>query len=213
MKKGLFLTIEGPDGSGKSTQIGFITEFLQSRGYETVLTREPGGTQIGEKIRDIILDKENREMDSMTETMLYAASRAQHVAQIIKPALEAGKAVICDRFVDSIISYQGYGRKLGDSVTYINEYAIMGCVPDITFLMKIPPDRSMDRITSGSRDRLELEKMEFHRRVYEGYMELEKLYPARITGIDAGRSIEEIKEEIHKHLERLLEKYESSESS
>lgn len=213
MKKGLFLTIEGPDGSGKSTQIGFITEFLQSRGYETVLTREPGGTQIGEKIRDIILDKENREMDSMTETMLYAASRAQHVAQIIKPALEAGKAVICDRFVDSSIAYQGYGRKLGDSVTYINEYAIMGCVPDITFLMKIPPDRSMDRITSGSRDRLELEKMEFHRRVYEGYMELEKLYPARITGIDAGRSIEEIKEEIHKHLERLLEKYESSESS
>ena len=213
MKKGLFLTIEGPDGSGKSTQIGFITEFLQSRGYETVLTREPGGTQIGEKIRDIILDKENREMDSMTETMLYAASRAQHVAQIIKPALEAGKAVICDRFVDSSIAYQGYGRKLGDSVTYINEYAIMGCVPDITFLMKIPPDRSMDRITSGSRDRLELEKMEFHRRVYEGYMELEKLYPARITGIDAVRSIEEIKEEIHKHLERLLEKYESSESS
>ena len=213
MKKGLFLTIEGPDGSGKSTQIGFITEFLQSRGYETVLTREPGGTQIGEKIRDIILDKENREMDSMTETMLYAASRAQHVAHIIKPALEAGKAVICDRFVDSSIAYQGYGRKLGDSVTYINEYAIMGCVPDITFLMKIPPDRSMDRITSGSRDRLELEKMEFHRRVYEGYMELEKLYPARITGIDAGRSIEEIKEEIHKHLERLLEKYESSESS
>ena len=213
MKKGLFLTIEGPEGSGKSTQIGFITEFLQSRGYETVLTREPGGTQIGEKIRDIILDKENREMDSMTETMLYAASRAQHVAQIIKPALEAGKAVICDRFVDSSIAYQGYGRKLGDSVTYINEYAIMGCVPDITFLMKIPPDRSMDRITSGSRDRLELEKMEFHRRVYEGYMELEKLYPARITGIDAGRSIEEIKEEIHKHLERLLEKYESSESS
>ena len=213
MKKGLFLTIEGPDGSGKSTQIGFITEVLQSRGYETVLTREPGGTQIGEKICDIILDKENREMDSMTETMLYAASRAQHVAQIIKPALEAGKAVICDRFVDSSIAYQGYGRKLGDSVTYINEYAIMGCVPDITFLMKIPPDRSMDRITSGSRDRLELEKMEFHRRVYEGYMELEKLYPARITGIDAGRSIEEIKEEIHKHLERLLEKYESSESS
>lgn len=213
MKKGLFLTIEGPDGSGKSTQIGFITEFLQSRGYETVLTREPGGTQIGEKIRDIILDKENREMDPMTETMLYAASRAQHVAQIIKPALEEGKAVICDRFVDSSIAYQGYGRKLGDSVTYINEYAIMGCVPDITFLMKIPPDRSMDRITSGSRDRLELEKMEFHRRVYEGYMELEKLFPARITGIDAGRSIEEIKEEIHKHLERLLEKYESSESS
>ena len=121
MKKGIFLSLEGPDGSGKSTQIKYILDFFESRGYETVLTREPGGTSIGEKIRDVILDNENSEMDPMTETMLYAASRAQHVAQVIRPALEAGKVVICDRFVDSSIAYQGFGRDLGDCVAYINE--------------------------------------------------------------------------------------------
>lgn len=111
MDKGLFITLEGPDGSGKSTQIEYLREYFHGKGIETVLTREPGGTEIGEKLRDIILDKGNCEMCDMTEALLYAASRAQHVNQLIKPALEAGKVVVCDRFIDSSIAYQGYGRK------------------------------------------------------------------------------------------------------
>ncbi|MBQ1401526.1 MAG: dTMP kinase [Firmicutes bacterium] len=209
MKKGIFISLEGPDGSGKSTQIRYIVEYLESRGYETVLTREPGGTSIGEKIRDVILDRENSEMDPMTETMLYAASRAQHVAQVIRPALEQGKVVICDRFVDSSIAYQGFGRDLGDCVAYINEYAIMGCVPDITFLMKLPPEEGIGRIGSGEKDRLESEKISFHQKVYEGYEYLEKTYPARIRGIDASGSIGEIRAEIEKQLEKLIEDNES----
>ncbi len=209
MKKGIFISLEGPDGSGKSTQIRYIVEYLESRGYETVLTREPGGTSIGEKIRDVILDRENSEMDPMTETMLYAASRAQHVAQVIRPALEQGKVVICDRFVDSSIAYQGFGRDLGDCVAEINEYAIMGCVPDITFLMKLPPEEGIGRIGSGEKDRLESEKISFHQKVYEGYEYLEKTYPARIRGIDASGSIGEIRAEIEKQLEKLIEDNES----
>ncbi len=209
MKKGIFISLEGPDGSGKSTQIRYIVEYLESRGYETVLTREPGGTSIGEKIRDVILDRENSEMDPMTETMLYAASRAQHVAQVIRPALEQGKVVICDRFVDSSIAYQGFGRDLGDCVAYINEYAIMGCVPDITFLMKLPPEEGIGRIGSGEKDRLESEKISFHQKVYEGYEYLVKTYPARIRGIDASGSIGEIRAEIEKQLEKLIEDNES----
>ena len=134
MKNGLFITLEGPDGSGKSTQIERIRTFFKQRGEKVILTREPGGTPISEKIRTIILDKENRDMDAMTEAMLYAASRAQHVAQVIRPALERGEHVICDRFIDSSIAYQGYGRDLGDCVSIINAYAIRDCIPDITFL-------------------------------------------------------------------------------
>ena len=209
MKKGMFLSLEGPDGSGKSTQIRYIMDFLESKGYETVLTREPGGTAIGERIRDVILDNAYAEMDPMTETMLYAASRAQHVAEVIKPALEAGKVVVCDRFVDSSIAYQGFGRDLGECVAYINEYAIMGCVPDITFLMKIAPEEGIGRIGSGEKDRLESEKISFHRKVYEGYEYLEKTYPDRIIGIDATGSIEDIRKEIQKQLEKLIERNES----
>ena len=206
---GKLIVFEGVDGSGKSTQIRYIMDFLGSRGYETVLTREPGGTSIGEKIRDVILDNENSEMDPMTETMLYAASRAQHVAQVIKPAIEQGKVVICDRFVDSSVAYQGFGRELGECVSRINKYAVMGYMPDITFLMKIAPEEGIDRIGSGEKDRLESEKISFHRKVYEGYEYLEKTYPDRITGIDATGSIEEIRAEIQKQLEKLLEKNES----
>ena len=120
MDRGIFISIEGPDGSGKSTQINNIKEFFKKRGMEVIFTREPGGTLIGERIREILLDKTHTEMDPMTEAMLYAAARAQHVAQVIKPALNDGKVVVCDRFVDSSIAYQGYGRQLGDSVGVIN---------------------------------------------------------------------------------------------
>ena len=134
MREGYFISFEGGDGSGKSTQIQILREFLEERGYDVILTREPGGTPISEKIRSIILDKANSEMDDMTEALLYAAARAQLVSQIIRPALEEGKVVICDRFVDSSMDYQAYARGLGDSVKTINAFAVGDCMPDLTIL-------------------------------------------------------------------------------
>ena len=204
MKKGLFISIEGPDGSGKSTQIKNIRRFFKDKGIDIIFTREPGGTAIGERIRRIILDRDCPEMDDMTEALLYAAARAQHVAQVIKPALEEGKIVICDRFVDSSIAYQGYGRKIGTPVEVINNYAIGGCMPDVTFLMKMDPKVGRRRIAAANQDRLERERDDFHIRTFEGYLELEKKYPERIVGIDASRSIEEIKSDIYRKLEAVL---------
>jgi dTMP kinase len=205
MKQGLFITMEGPDGAGKSTQLAFIRNHLLSRGVDALFTREPGGTQISEKIRRLILDKKNAEMVPMTEALLYAAARAQHVAQVIKPAIGRGRTVVCDRYVDSSIAYQGYGRNLGESVTIINDFAIDGCIPDVTFLLKIKPSVAISRISDKDQDRLEIETGGFHAAVYEGYLALEKKYPGRIVGIDADRDIEEISREIAGHLDRLLD--------
>ncbi|MFV0516495.1 MAG: dTMP kinase [Aminipila sp.] len=206
MRRGLFISIEGPDGSGKSTQIERIKKFLSDNGMEAILTREPGGTVISEKIRQIILDKSHIEMDYMTEALLYAASRAQHVAEVIKPALNQGKTVICDRFVDSSIAYQGYGRGLGDCVEVINSYAVAGCIPDITFFMKLEPSIGKKRIREEEQDRLEKEELEFHNAVFNGYLELEKKNSDRIISIDATRGIDEISSEIISHITRLINK-------
>lgn len=206
MKKGYFITFEGVDGSGKSTQIGRLKSFLESKGHKVVLTREPGGTEIGEKIRHIILDTSNDKMTYMTEAFLYAASRAQHVEQIIKPAVDTGQIVICDRFVDSSIAYQGYGRELGDSVAIINQYAVGEYTPDLTFLMKVRPNVGSARIRNRAKDRIELENMDFYRRVYEGYEKLESCFPERIIGIDASQTIEQIEKNIRKHVERLMDR-------
>ena len=203
MGKGLFITVEGGDGAGKTTQLEFIRRFFKEQGADVIFTREPGGTPIGEKIRGIILDRENREMGDMTETLLYAASRAQLIHQVIGPALERGKIVVCDRYVDSSIAYQGYGRGLGDSVAAINSYAIGGVMPDLTLLLLVDPDRGQDRINRG-KDRLEEAGDAFHRRVYEGYLALMERFPERIVGIDGSRSIEEVSEDIASALTRLL---------
>lgn len=204
MKRGMFISIEGPDGSGKSTQIKLLEDFFNENGMETILTREPGGTVISEKIRQIILDKKHVEMDNMTEALLYAASRAQHVTEVIKPALLEGKTVICDRFVDSSIAYQGYGRHLGESVRIINEYAISGCMPDITFFLKVDPSIGKNRIREEEQDRLENEKLDFHNDVFRGYLELEDIYKDRIIGIDATKNIEEISAEIISHMKGVI---------
>lgn len=204
MKQGLFITMEGPDGSGKSTQIEAIKRFFEDRGEKVVVTREPGGTHISEKIRALLLDRDNAEMNPMAEALLYAASRAQLVSQVIKPALEEGTHVICDRFVDSSIAYQGFGRELGDSVAVINAYAVNNCMPDATFLMKLNPEIGKSRIRTSDQDRMEMEKMEFHNKVFAGYEALELEFPDRIVGVDATRNIEEISDEILAHVERLL---------
>ena len=194
--RGIFITFEGGDGSGKSTQIRKLMKYLEGKGYSVVLTREPGGTPIGEKIRDIILDKKNFEMVPMAEAMLYAASRAQHVEEVIKPALAAGSVVICDRFIDSSLAYQGYARGLGKSVEVINEYALDGIMPDLTFLMKIDPGRGKKRIGGREADRIETEALSFHQKVFDGYEELERNSDGRIVGIDATGKVNDISKEI-----------------
>lgn len=206
MREGHFISFEGGDGSGKSTQIQILREFLEERGYDVIITREPGGTPISEKIRSIILDKANSEMDDMTEALLYAAARAQLVSQIIRPALEEGKVVICDRFVDSSMAYQAYARGLGDSVKTINAFAVGDCMPDLTILLKVNPQVGSSRIGNRERDRIELASSDFHKKVYEGYLQLEKLYPERIVGIDAADTIENISGIISERIAGLLER-------
>lgn len=206
MHKGIFITIEGLDGSGKSTQIPRIKSFLEEKGYEVLLTREPGGTIIGEKIRQILLDKDHKEMSATTEALLYAASRAQHVEQVIIPALEERKAVLSDRFIDSSIAYQGGGRELGfETVIDINEFAVCGLKPDITILLDIDPEAGLKRVKAvKGADRLEQEKLDFHRRVREGYRALADMYPDRIKVIDAGKTVEEISREIEDKLDDMI---------
>ena len=206
MNKGLFITIEGPDGAGKSTQIPFIKRFLEKKGYEVLLTREPGGTVIGEKIRGLILDKNHQEMSDITEALLYAASRAQHVAELIIPALNEGKVVLCDRFVDSSMVYQGKGRGIGlESIRNINDFATDGLRPNLTILLDIDPEVGLKRIKATKEvDRLEQEKLDFHRKVYEGYMELINMYPERIKVISGNQSIEDISKDIESKLKILI---------
>lgn len=207
MDKGIFITIEGPDGAGKSTQIPHIKSFLEKKGYQVLLTREPGGTIIGEKIRQLLLDKNHREMSPIAEALLYAASRAQHVDQVIAPALKAGKVVLCDRFVDSSIAYQGRGRQLGlEPIIKVNEFATSKLEPDLTIFLDIDPEEGLDRAKiKGEVDRLEGEKLDFHKRVYGGYIELVKMYPNRIKLIKANRPVDEVSREIEAYLKILLE--------
>ncbi|MBR0308026.1 MAG: dTMP kinase [Mogibacterium sp.] len=203
-KKGLFITLEGGDGAGKSTQIRNIESFFAERGMLVLHTREPGGTPIGEKLRDILLDRENGEMDAVTEMLIYAASRAQHVREVIIPALERGEVVICDRFTDSSVAYQGFGRKLGDVVEKVNREATGGLEPDITFWLDIDPEAGRARAArAGEPDRLEKEALEFHYRLYEGYKALAAKYPERIKRIDASETPEAMAEKICEYLEAL----------
>ncbi|MFA5637983.1 MAG: dTMP kinase [Anaerovoracaceae bacterium] len=202
--KGLFITIEGPDGSGKSTQLKKLCSFLKKRRADFVFTREPGGTAVGERIREIVLDKNHPEMDDLTEAMLYAAQRTQHVREMILPALKEGKIVICDRFVDSSLVYQGYARGLGEDVKTINDMAIKGAVPDITFLIMVDPETGRRRMKERDMDRLEQLAEDFHERVYEGYMKLAEKEPNRFFIVDGSLSPNEVFEKIKEKLVKLL---------
>ncbi|HEY5585902.1 MAG TPA: dTMP kinase [Ruminiclostridium sp.] len=206
MQKGLFITYEGTDGSGKTTQIKLVEEYIREKGYEVVLSREPGGTRVSELIRDLVLDSANTEIVPLTEMILYAASRAQHVAEVIKPAVDMGKIVICDRFVDSSYAYQGCGRGVDlRIVADVNRVAIDGMVPDITFFLDIDPEIAIERrINSTGADRIEQEKIDFHTRVYDGYKKMAMLYPDRIKVIDANKSIKDIFSQIKEYLNELL---------
>lgn len=196
MNRGCFITFEGIDGSGKSTQINLLEKKLRDSGYDVLLSREPGGTDIGEKIRELILDPANDEMDQLTEAYLYASSRAQLVKQVIIPALDDGKVVICDRFVDSSIAYQGYGRQMGEIIEQLNRFAVDGCLPDITFLLRIEPEGTKSRMAGRELDRIELASENFHYRTFKGYDEIATKNPGRITVIDGRNSVDEIHEAI-----------------
>ena len=186
-KKGIFITMEGPDGAGKSTQIDLLKKYLEDKGYNILLTRDPGGNDISEAIRGIILNKDFTEMGYMTELLLYASARAQLVKENIKPALEAGTAVIADRFVDSSAVYQGIGRGLGiDTVYKVNEFALQGIMPDMTILMDLDAEVGLARKKNQAElDRMERESVDFHKKVVAGYRDLADRYPERILKVDA----------------------------
>lgn len=195
--------MEGPDGSGKTTQIELLKKYLETKGYDIVIAREPGGTVIGEAIRKIILNPEYKEMSYMTELLLYASARAQLVNQTIKPALAQGKAVICDRFVESSAVYQGIGRGLGvDTVYEVNNYALGDVKPKLTIFMDLDAEAGIRRKRNQTElDRLEQEDLSFHKRVVEGYRQLAQLYPERIVPVDATLPIETIHSMIVKEVE------------
>ena len=218
----LFITFEGPEGSGKSTQMELLAEYLKGKGYPVLTTREPGGTSIGEQIREVLLSPENQEMSPLTEVLLYSASRAQHVEQVIRPHLEEGYIVLCDRYADSTLAYQGYGHGLDlDSVRAITEFATNGLKPDLTIYLDLPVEIGLRRRfglrgkQSSSEvsiqlplfekwDRFDMKELEFHRRVRKGYQELAAKEPERWLVIDATHSVEEIQRIIREKVEEKL---------
>jgi len=208
--KGKFITFEGPDGSGKGTIIKYVKRFLEKNGIDYVLTREPGGIEISEEIREIILNKKHLSMDERTEALLYAAARRQHLVEIVVPALKKGKIVICDRFVDSSLAYQGYARGIGiDEVLKINRFAIDELMPDLTIFLDVRPEVGLERINKSKvrkKDRLDLESLGFHKRVHEGYQRVLERYPNRIKSINAEESIKSVSEATIRVVELFLKK-------
>ncbi len=201
--KAKFITFEGPEGSGKSSVMKAVLEALQAKHISVMATREPGGIKISERIRKIILDVENMEVDARTEALLFAASRRQHVIEKIRPALSNNTLVLCDRYIDSSLAYQGYGRKLGfETVLRINEFAIEDLWPDLTIFIDLPPNIGLDRVFNNHKtrhvDRLDLESINFHQRVYEGYLSLIKKYPNRIKVVDGNKEITKVIDDVLK---------------
>ncbi|GAB4280031.1 MAG: dTMP kinase [Candidatus Promineifilaceae bacterium] len=191
----MFITFEGPEGSGKSTQIQLLAQFLETQGYHVVQTREPGGTVIGDQIRHVLHDVANTEMVATTEVLLYSASRAQLVAQLIRPHLAAGNVVLCDRFADSTMAYQGYGRYLDHNMlTQLTQIATGGLKPDLTILLDIDVEEGLNRKKQGHTEmnRLDLEAISFHKRVRDGYHQLAAAEPARWVIIDANRPVDAV---------------------
>ncbi len=204
---GKFITFEGPEGSGKTSVIIGVKEFLINEGYSILTTREPGGIKIAEDIRNIILNKENTEMDAHAEALLFAASRSQHFNEKILPALKEDKIILCDRFIDSSLAYQGHARELGiDKVYDINKFAIGNVLPELTLFIDVPPSVGLKRVFSNTRkiDRLDLESLEFHEKVYEGYMIIAKKYNERFKIVDGTNPIEKVIEDAIKIIKNIL---------
>jgi dTMP kinase len=202
MTEGLFLTFEGPDGGGKTTQITRLEERLMGQGYTVTRTREPGGDVVGEKVRDLLL---HGDVSPEAELLLFAAARAQNVDAVIRPALEAGHIVLCDRFTDSTIAYQGYGRGLPlDLIARLNAFATRGLNPRQTFLLDLPPETGLSRQRASEQDRLDRETLAFHERVRDGFLQTAKAEPGRITVLDAARPADQIADALRAVVEPLL---------
>ena len=204
----MFITLEGPEGSGKTSAVKLVVARLQKEGYEIVQTREPGGTPISEQIRNVILDVNNTNLDPRAEALLYAASRRQHLVEKVWPAIKEGKIVICDRFLDSSLAYQGGARGLGvDEILNINLFATENKRPDLTLLFDIDPRIGLERIAKNANrevNRLDLEKLEFHQKVRETFLKLAELYKERFVIIDASKSIDEVAEATYKAIKDRL---------
>ncbi|MFA5928774.1 MAG: dTMP kinase [Candidatus Margulisiibacteriota bacterium] len=207
---GLFITLEGTEGCGKSTQAKLLAEYLQSLGHSVVLTREPGGTELGSKIRTILLDKSNS-IDNLAEILLFAADRAQHISQTIKPALEKGQIVICDRYVDSTTAYQSGGKGLDSKlIKAVNDISGASFLPELTIVFEVDIETGLKRATKGGADRFELEDLAFHSRVRDSYREIARQEPKRVKIINInGQSIENVQRSVEDVLKVLLNKRES----
>lgn len=207
-KEGFFITLEGGEGSGKTTVLGRVAAYLQNRSMPYRITREPGGVEIAEKIRSIILDPVHTAMDARTEALLYAASRSQHLAEVVEPALREGLTVLCDRFVDSSLVYQGHARGLGmEEVWSINRFAIGDRMPDLTFYLDVDPEIGLSRIAANQErevNRLDLESLSFHQKVREGYQLLAQANPDRIVVLDANRPVHMVEQDIMRTLEERV---------
>lgn len=208
-REGFFITLEGGDGSGKTTVLGRVAAYLQNHSMPYIITREPGGIEIAEKIRSIILDPAHTAMDARTEALLYAAARSQHLAEVVEPALKEGLTVLCDRFVDSSLVYQGFARGLGiEKVRSINDFATGGRTPDLTFYLDVDPEVGLSRIAANQDrevNRLDLESLAFHQKVREGYQLVTQSDPGRIVVLDANRPIHMVEQDIvHTLKERIL---------
>lgn len=204
---GLFVTFEGPDGSGKTTQAKMLVEFLQAHGTPVIYTREPGGTEISEQIREVILSTRNKSMRSETEVLLFSAARAQIVDQVIRPALAEGKIVVCDRYYDSTLAYQGYGLGLDlDALRAITKFATRGLVPDLTFYVDVPAEVGLARRHQAETNRLDHKDVDYHARVRNGYLELAKAEPHRFIVIDGTGTIEQVQEEIRARMMEELKR-------
>ena len=200
MKKGFLITMEGGEGAGKTTILRKLEHHLHTKGFNVVSTREPGGIDIAEQIRSIVLNPANTRMDSRTEALLYAAARRQHIVEKVLPALEEGKIVLCDRFIDSSLTYQGVARGLGvDQIFSINQFAIENCMPDLTLYFDIDPEIGLSRIHKDKNreiNRLDKEHLDFHQLVREGYLQLLDRFPERICLIHAEGSVETVFEQV-----------------
>ncbi len=207
MNNALFITFEGPEGAGKTTIIKQIEKELSKR-MSVLCTREPGGIDIAEQIRSVILNPENTKMDGRTEALLYAAARRQHLVEKVIPALGEGKLVLCDRFIDSSLAYQGFARGLGIEEVYsINRFATEDRTPDLTIYFDLSPEVGLIRIADNDqreKNRLDLEEMEFHRQVQEGYKRVLSLFPDRIVSVNAEQPIEKVYQEVLYNIEKKL---------
>ncbi len=202
-KRGYFITFEGADGCGKTTQIGLVQEYFNKKNIETITTREPGGSELGVHLRKILLHYD-KPVSNVAETFLYLADRAQHIEYKIKPALQDGKIVLCDRHTDSTLAYQGYGRNQDlEKIKYLNSIATMGILPDLTIVFDIETEIAQKRL-NGEKDRLEAEGIEFHKKLRQGYLDIAKKEPKRVKIINANQSIDNVLADTIKVIEEFL---------